>query len=223
MISILLATTGRADMAERCVRSILDTTDPDEVEIVAAVDADGLTASRLHELGCVVDWSKEYRGCSRAWNDALRLAQGDPLVLAADDLVFEPGWLDAAYKRLHTAFEDGWGMVGFNDGHTNNQDWSTHYLASRRLIVEAFGGVIAWEHYTHSFNDVEASERAKAAGRYAWAEDAHVHHVHWLHGNRPQDDTDTRNLGGWGESERIFRERQAKGFPNDGIEAVITC
>jgi glycosyltransferase involved in cell wall biosynthesis len=221
VISILLATTGRPDMAERCVRSIKDTTVGHDVEIVAAVDADGATLWRLHELGCVVDWDPEYRGCSQAWNDALSLSKGDPVVLAADDLVFEDGWLGASLACLEE-FEDGWGLVGFNDGHTDNRDWSTHYMVSRRMICEVFGGVIAWEHYTHSFNDVEACERAKRAGRYAWAEDARVTHEHWLFGDRPKDDTDTKNLGGWHDSERVYRERSAAGFPND-FEPVIAC
>jgi glycosyltransferase involved in cell wall biosynthesis len=221
MISILLATTGRPDMAERCVRSIKDTTVGHDVEVVAAVDKDGDTAIRLHELGCVVDWDPEYRGCSKAWNDALALSKGDPVVLAADDLVFEEGWLGAALSTLEE-FEGGWGLVGFNDGHTNNADFSTHYLASRRLICEVFGGVIAWEHYRHSFNDVEATERARAAGRYAWAEDAHVYHQHWLFGDRPKDQTDTRNLPDWDASERTYRERAAAGFPND-FEPTISC
>jgi glycosyltransferase involved in cell wall biosynthesis len=206
-------------MAERCVRSIKDTTD--DVQIVAAVDKDGDTAIRLHELGCLVDYAADYRGCSRAWNDALAHSTGDPVVLAADDLEFQPGWLDAALRTLDR-FPGGWGLVGFNDGHTDNRDFSTHYLASRRLIVEVFGGVIAWEHYRHSFNDVEATERAKAAGRYAWAEDAHVRHQHWLFGDRPKDDTDTRNLPAHAASERTYRERAAAGFPND-FEPAISC
>jgi GT2 family glycosyltransferase len=221
MISILLATTGRPEMAERCVRSIVDTTEGHDIQVVAAVDKDGDTAIRLHELGCTVDWDPEYRGCSRAWNDALALSKGDPVVLAADDLVFHPGWLEASLCVLDE-FDGGWGLVGFNDGHTDNADWSTHYMVSRRMVVEVFGGVIAWEHYRHSFNDVEASERAKRAGRYAWAEDARVTHEHWLHGSRAKDVTDTRNLGGWGDSERTYRERAAAGFPND-FDPVITC
>ena len=220
IVSVLLATTGRPDMAERCVRSIQETTEGHDIEIVAAVDKDGVTAVRLHELGCVVDWSPEYRGCSKAWNAALRLAQGDPLVLAADDLVFCPGWLDASFERLLT-FDDGWGLVGFNDGHWNG-DLSTHYLMSRRLVVEVFGGVVAWDCYGHSFNDVEANERAKRAGRYAWCEQAHVRHEHWLFGDRQQDDTDGRNLPEWSGSQEVYRSREAAGFPND-FEAVIEC
>jgi hypothetical protein len=93
-----------------------------------------------------------------------------------------------------SAFPDGWGFVGFNDGHWG-EELSTHYLMSRRFIVEHFGGVIAWDCYRHSFNDREANERARRAGRYAWCEDAHVLHRHWIFGDRPQDATDARLLG----------------------------
>ena len=149
----------------------------------------------------VVDWQAELRGPSRAWNDALALSNGDPVVLAGDDLEWQPGWLDAALQALQ-GFPDGWGLVGFNDGHWDGGELSTHYLMSRRFVVEVLGGVVAWECYTHSFNDVEMCERAQAAGRYVWAEDAKVYHAHWLFGDRPQDATDQRNLPRHGESQR---------------------
>ena len=215
--SVLLATTGRPEMALRCVEGIRETAD---VEIVAAVDADPKTASLLAPLVDTLCVAPHYRGCSRAWNDALREATGDNLVLAGDDLRWGEDWHTQALAAL-SELPDGWGVVGFNDGHGDGSDYSTHYLVSRRFITECLGGVIAWECYRHSFNDVEMSERAKAAGRYIWAKDAHVHHEHWLFGDRPKDETDNKNLGGHPQSERIFQERQAAGFPND-YEAVIT-
>jgi glycosyltransferase involved in cell wall biosynthesis len=219
VISVLLATMGRPDMAAATVRSIWETVVPADVEIVAAVDGPREDAKRLLDLYCLVSHRPEPRGSSRAWNDALALATGDPIVLAADDLEFEPGWLDAALETL-SRFEDGWGLVGFNDGHWG-PELSTHYLMSRRFIVEVLGGVVAWDCYRHSFNDREANARAVAAGRYAWCENARVYHRHWLFGDRPQDQTDTRLLGEHPESQRKFDERQAAGFPND-YEAVIT-
>jgi glycosyltransferase involved in cell wall biosynthesis len=169
-VSVLLATMGRPEKAQACVQSIKDTTK--DVEIVVALDGPGAVA--LADMGCVVDHATEPRGCSKAWNDALALSTGDPVVLAADDLEFRHGWLDAALKTL-AEFPDGWGFVGFNDGHWG-AELSTHYLMSRRFIVEHLGGVIAWDCYRHSFNDREANERAKRAGRYAWCEDARVYH-----------------------------------------------
>ena len=219
MISVLLATTGRPEMAETCVRSIRATTKGHDVEIVAAIDRDLETYERLEGLVEQRNLSTEYRGASRSWNDALRASRGDPVVLAADDLIFQPGWLDAALADL-SQFEDGWGFVGFNDG-IHGPDLSTHYLVSRRLIHEAFGGVIVWECYEHSFSDCEATERAKRAGRYAWCAQAHIEHVHWLFGGRAQDATDLKNLGGHPASEALYARRLAQGFPND-YEPAIT-
>jgi glycosyltransferase involved in cell wall biosynthesis len=95
-VSVLLATMGRLEKAQACVQSIKDTTK--DVEIVVALDGPG--AVTLADMGCVVDHATEPRGCSRAWNDALALSTGDPVVLAADDLEFRHGWLDAALKKL---------------------------------------------------------------------------------------------------------------------------
>ena len=203
-------------MAERCVRNLRETAD---VEIICAVDADPESATRLAPLVDTLIVSREYRGCSNAWNDCLRESTGDPVVFAADDLVWEEGWLEAALARLEE-FEDGWGLVGFNDGHWG-AELSTHYLMSRRFIVEVLGGVVAWDFYRHSFNDLEVNERAKRAGRYAWCEEARVYHSHWLFGDRPQDATDTRTLSDHGEAQRIYTERASAGFPID-YPPVIT-
>lgn len=216
MVSVLLPTTGRPDRAERCVRQLRETA-PD-VEIVCAVDADPESAKRLAPLVDILLVSPHYRGCSQAWNDCLREAQGDPVVFAADDLSWQQGWLEAALERL-SGFPDGWGMVGFNDGHWG-EELSTHYLMSRRFIIEVLGGVVAWPQYRHSFNDLETTERARRAGRYAWCEQARVYHEHWLFGDRSQDETDKRRLPDHPADERHYKQRKAAGFPND-YEAVI--
>jgi hypothetical protein len=213
LTSILLATTGRPDMAERCVREARASAVGHRLEIVACVDADPLTRDRLAPLADRVVFREELGGCSSAWNAALAVASGDPLVLAADDLRWGEGWLDAALATL-AAFPDGWGFVGFNDAHWG-EDLSTHYLMSRRLIVEVFGGRVAWDAYRHSFNDREANDRARAACRYAWCEAAHVGHEHWTWGTRPQDATDTLALPAHPDSERAYQLRRAAGFPND--------
>lgn len=219
MISVLLPTTGRPELAERSINGIRETTRDHDVEIICAVDADPESRDRLAPLVDQLLYSDEYRGCSNAWNDCLRASNGDPVVFAADDLLWAPGWLEAALTSL-AEFPDGWGLVGFNDGHWD-ASLSTHYLMSRRFIVEVLGGVVAWDFYRHSFNDLEVNERAKRAGRYAWCQDAHVTHEHWLFGDRPQDATDTRTLGDHAAAQEIYGRRAAAGFPVD-YEPVIT-
>jgi glycosyltransferase involved in cell wall biosynthesis len=219
VISVLLATTGRPQMAADALRNIADTTRGHKIEIVVAADVDPVAASPLpRHCTLVYDYRPELRGSSKAWNDALKLSTGDPVVLTADDVVFHPGWIEAALEALEQ-FPGGWGFVGLNDGHWG-ADLSTHYLMSRRLITEVFGGVVAWECYLHSFQDREANARAQAAGRYVWCGQARITHRHWLWGERVQDETDTRNLGGHTASEMAFHARAAAGFPND-YEPVI--
>ncbi len=220
MISVLLPTTGRPDRAESCLRRLRETTVGHELEVVAAVDADPETARRIEGLADVLIVSPEYRGCSAGWNACLAESAGDPVVFAADDLIWGEGWLDAALAGLER-FDDGWGLVGFNDGHWD-AELSTHYLMSRRFIVEVLGGVVAWDFYKHSFNDLEVNERAKRAGRYHWEPEARVTHEHWIFGDRPQDATDTRTLGGHDDAQEIYRRRAAAGFPTD-YPPVITA
>lgn len=218
-VSVLFPTTGRPDRAVECLRGLRETTADFDVEVIAAVDRDPETAKRIAPLVDVMNVAPDYRGCSRAWNDALALAHGDPIVFAADDLVWGDDWLVEALLKL-IELPDGWGLVGFNDGHWNGEELSTHYLMSRRFIIEVLGGVVAWDFYRHSFNDVEVNERAKAAGRFKWAENAHVRHEHWTYGDRPQDETDARTLAEHAASQRIYEQRKAMGFPND-YEPVI--
>lgn len=216
MISVLLPTTGRPDRAEACIRNLRDTA-PD-VEIVCAVDCDPESATRLAPLVDKLLVANFYRG-NAVWNDCLREATGELIVFAADDLKWHDGWLEAALAAHEEHPES---LIGFNDGHWG-EELSTHYLMPRNFICEVLGGVVAWAHYKHSFNDAEVNDRARAADRYFWCKEARVTHEHWLFGGRERDETDTRNLPGHAESERIYNERKAAGFPNEGIEPVITC
>lgn len=216
MISVLFPTTGRPQRAAACLKQLHETAK--DIEVVAAVDADPETCQAIGPYVQTLIYSPTYRGCSAAWNDCLREAAGDPVVFSADDLIWHPGWLEAALGKL-AEFPGGWGMVGFNDGHWG-EELATHYLMSRRFITEVLGGRIAWEFYRHSFNDLEVNERAKEAGRYLWAEDSHVYHQHWLYGDRDRDATDTRFLNDHAEAKAMFDQRKAAGFPND-YEPVI--
>ncbi len=211
-VSVLLPTTGRPDRAEACIRNLRETAD---VEVICAVDADHETALRVAPLVDRLLVSAAYRGCSQAWNDCLAEATCDAIVFGADDLRWESGWLEAAEANFETGF------VGFNDGHWG-EELSTHYMMSREFIVSVLGGVVAWPAYKHSFNDLEVNQRARAANRYAWCEDAHVYHEHWLFGDREKDDTDSRRLPEHSNDQRIYDKRRAAGFPVD-YSPVITA
>jgi GT2 family glycosyltransferase len=216
-VSVLIPTTGRPELAQACVQGIRDTTQGLDVEIVLAVDHDDRSRELLEPLVEILDYSDDYRGCARAWNDALALCTGDLIVWTGDDVEWEPGWLTAAMDC--EAEHPDW-LIGLNDGITP-PDRATHFLMSRRFIVDVLGGVVAWPEYLHSFHDLEICERARRAGRFVWCEQARLKHIHWLWGSRAQDDTDRRNLGGHPDSERQYALRAAAGFPNNYDPRIV--
>jgi glycosyltransferase involved in cell wall biosynthesis len=225
LTSIILPTTGRKDRAVTCIQGLIATTKDRDVEIIAVVDADpesrDAISKALHGVKHRLLYSDTLRGCSKAWNDGLAVAAGEYIVIAGDDLRWGDGWLDEAIKVMLTLGPKG-GCVGLNDGHWNGAvEVATHYMLSRDFIITVLGGVVAWEFYKHSYNDLEITERARAAGRYAWAEQAKVIHEHWLFGGREKDATDNLWLGQHGEATKIYEERKAAGFPCDYVPVIF--
>lgn len=227
IVSILLATTGRPEQVRALIENIRTTTDGRDIELICAVDADPATRSVVEQARAskgfrlILDYSPDYRGGPAAWNAALAASTGEYVVLAADDLVFHQGWLDEALATMATLPEGG-GLVGFNDGHWG-EELSTHYLMSRRFVLDHLGGVVSWTAYRHSFTDREANDRARAAGRYAWCPDAYVTHNHWIFGGRQQDSTDHRSLPEHPASQQAYEERKAQGWPPEPSGPAITA
>jgi hypothetical protein len=103
------------------------------------------------------------------------------LFLGADDIVFHPGWFEAATAQL-TA---GVGVVGTNDlGSPRVMAGlhSTHSLVTRSY-VDTYGtidepGKVLHEGYLHEYVDDEFVETARRRGAYAHAADSWVEHYH---------------------------------------------
>jgi len=70
VVSVLFPTTGRPERAETCLKQMRATTDR-SFEVIAAVDADPITANRIAPLVDKLIVSTGYRGCSAAWHACL--------------------------------------------------------------------------------------------------------------------------------------------------------
>lgn len=211
-VSIVIPTHGRAEQAVKCINQLFETVKGHEVEVIVCSDDTMIEDDRIK---MVVTEGKAIEG----WNKGLTQATGDAIVLAADDLWFTPGWLDAALKGLLGLPEHS-GLVGFNDGATKGKNFATHYLMTRDYIERFNGGVLACPAYQHNFIDVEASARAQLAGRYHYAEDAIVEHRHYLWGKADKDETYQLTEGTFLPDQETFRQRAAAGFPDD-FEPVL--
>lgn len=140
-------------------------------------------------------------------------AADEPLVLlAADDLDFHAGWLDAVLR----AAEADVGVIGTND--TANPsvlrgEHSTHPVV-RRCYIDQRGGVVGapgivyHAGYQHQYVDNELVQTAIARGCYTHAHDAVIAHRHPLWGTAPWDATYERGRGGTHPDARLFERRR---------------
>lgn len=231
LVSVCLPTTGRAAAAVNCVARCLDTAPHWLLEFCCAVDVDRASVDALRKLfeawqypnlqGWSIPFCDHYQGQPAAWNASLAASLGEYVVFAADDLWWGEGWLDAAMRCMAT-LPAGGGLVGFNDLHRTNamRRESTHYLASRRFVVEHLHGCIGFPHYRGACNDSEACARARRAGLYVPCYDAVVEHRHYNHGLRAMDATDQMWHASKRKDLREFARRAQVGFPNDFEPAI---
>lgn len=142
-------------------------------------------------------------------------ATEEPLVLlAADDLIFHPGWLEAVEA---IADEYDCGVIGTNDMANplvKRGLHSTHPVV-RRCYIDKHGGVagepgtVYHQGYDHQWVDCELVETAKARGCYAHAHDAIVEHRHPLYDRKVASDaTYKKGQAKGSEDRRLYESRK---------------
>lgn len=215
MISIFIATSGRAEMFANMLGSLYETTQGHEIEVVAVIDADYQAYEYAYKY-CVnvVDCSRTRRGALWAWNRGLQLSSGNIIVPAGDDQVFHPDWLDCALESFNKEL-GGYGVLGMNDGaYDGNTQVATMWMFDRAYCKEQMGGIFAPPVYKYFCIDLEWNEKAKMLNRFYWEERSVVEHLHSAHGKRLVDDTDKLKDESWMEEDnKTFEERKAQGFP----------
>ncbi|QUQ67947.1 glycosyltransferase family 2 protein [Kutzneria sp. CA-103260] len=131
-VSVVIATAGRVDHAERCVRSVLDTRYPDlEIVIVDNHGQANRDLARLAEMDQRVRYLREaVPGASRARNAGAAAARGEVLAFTDDDAVVDERWLAEAVAEIEAGGADCvTGLVLPKSLDTQAQQW-----------FEAFGG-----------------------------------------------------------------------------------
>lgn len=135
----------------------------------------------------------------------------EPLVfLAADDLRFHPGWLEACLD----AMVDDVQVVGVNDRirRRRRPTHATHFLMTREYAllpaIDGRAGPLS-DAYSHSFVDDELIATATHRGVYAYAPHAIVEHRHWLNRTAPDDETYRRGRARFDADRDTFTKRSA--------------
>jgi hypothetical protein len=136
----------------------------------------------------------------------------EPLIfLAADDLLFHPGWFEAALAQL----KPGVGVVGTNDLGSPRVvagEHSTHSLVARDYINEYGGtadqpGEVLHEGYIHEWCDDELVGVAQARNAWAFAAGSHVEHLHPCWGKASTDPLYRQQQARMRRSRGLFKQR----------------
>lgn len=144
-------------------------------------------------------------------NTGARTTTEPLLVLAADDLRFRSGWLEAAQATM----TDGVQVVGLNDliPRPLRPDHATHFLMTREAAnlpcLDKSPGPL-YEGYRAWRVDDELIVTATLRGMYAYAPGALVEHLHPMAGKAADDATYRKGRATARIDSRIFHRRMAR-------------
>lgn len=198
MISLLCPTRGRADQAMRLALSVVATaSQPDRVELLFYVDSDDLEKAsyeqaisqhkaqldRLHRCLLIV---AEPIGISKAWNVLAALSQGDLLVMAADDQIYNTaGWDDRLLTET-LRFPDKIFCMWFNEGHWGEK-LCTFPIVSRKWCLGL--GYFTTGLFECLYDDLWIMDLAQRLDRLHYIPDVLTEHFHWSYGKSDIDAT----------------------------------
>jgi hypothetical protein len=215
-VAVLIPVLGRPQNARPLIDSLTAATPPglarpvfictpgDDVQIAACEETEADTL--------IADWSAGKADWARKCELARHTTSEPFMLLAADDVTFEPGWAEAALE----IFRDyDVGVVGTNDCANPTVVrglHSTHPLVCRGY-VDMYGTVddpalMLPQCYWHNFVDTELVETAKARGCWAFAPGSRVRHANPMWGTAEMDDTYLRGRQNYQGDAELYRRRQ---------------
>ncbi len=215
-IAVIVPVLGRPQNAAPLAESLNASTDGAYLVFVAS-PGDSSQFDACVETGCL---TLEMDRRAGPGDYARKIQHGyeqtvSPLVLlAADDLRFQPGWLEAV-ERIADEYDVG--VIGTNDNANPSVKAGRHstHPVVRRCYIDRYGGSVGepgqvyHQGYDHNWVDCELVETAKARGCYAHAHDALVTHHHPLYDHRiKRDATYAKGNAREREDAALFRSRR---------------
>lgn len=204
-VAVLVPVLGRPQRVRPLVEAFRETcpgarmvflADPQDREEIAAIEQ---YAPRARLIPCGGNYARKITAGVRATREEL-------IFTGADDIVPQPGWFEAARKRLRGKVR----VVGVNDQIDREVEHATHFLMTRSYALEpTLDGSIGpfCDKYFHNFCDNELIATAQKRGVYAYAKDAVVRHEHPMTGTAPDDDTYRRGRQLFRKDHRRFVRR----------------
>ena len=188
-VAIFVPILNRPHRIEPLLANIAEATDVQYRVVFAASDQPSI--DELDRLGC--QYIRDEGGDEGSWGKRINRLYGitneSYFLTGADDLAFRPDWFQAARRVMDTI--NGGGVVGIND---LLNPAGTHFVISRNYVQTIGGcvdgpGIVCHEGYRHAYVDDEIRETARSRGRYAYAKESVIEHLHPGLGKSPHDET----------------------------------
>ena len=171
LLSIMMPTRGRPEIAKRAIKSLLETSST-PIEIVVGLDKDDETALKLMN-DLVFDYEPRVRFVlgDRAptlgvlWNRLFDETQGAIIGMMTDDCVIaEHGWDIKTRQSLSLLNKNAIGLAFPKDPHHPN--FGTQFFMTRETaqIIQSVQGVLFEPWYPFWFNDTALNEIGNIAG-----------------------------------------------------------
>ncbi len=210
--SIIIPTLSRPVQLRRNVERLLETVTGLDTEIIIVAEVNRSGVEAVKDLPVKVLFQEEWQGSVAGWNRGAAVAMGDMLVTGADDLWWHDGWLhEALAEQARTGLE----FVGLNDCYHEGHFLTTHWLATRRFLIEHMGGALQIPAYKCLWADNEANQRAKRAGQFTWCKTAQVEHMHWQLAKAHVDGCYIKARQYLAQDAATFKDREVRDFPDD--------
>lgn len=172
-VSIVIPTNDRAELLRRCLAAVLAQQTDVEFEVIVVDDA-GCSVDAVAEFDSRVTLVRgQGRGPAAARNAGIARARGDVVLFTDDDVIPQPGWLQAAVVTLGK-FPDAVGVIGcvksppfdplYEHGVAADGlgDFLTCNVSYRRHALHRLGGFDTG--FRHSGGDRDLGYRMKEIG-----------------------------------------------------------
>lgn len=193
IISLLMPTRGRPELAERFIASVVThSSQLTRVEVVIYVDDDDTgshhIASELIAVKCIIGPRITMGACTSA---CLEAARGDIIVLANDDMVIRTTGWDAKLAELHSDIPDGIYLAYANDLFKDSSVCTFPILSRTtcELLGDPFPAAYRGAFIDTHLMDVFRRLRHAGVDRILYLKDVVFEHLHHRTGKAPYDAT----------------------------------
>jgi hypothetical protein len=202
-ISLLVPSRERLNLKLTLISSIITSvSDINNVELIFGIDEDDPTRDIVYKIAAAIPFvtivdiknNGKFIGINKIWNLLAPHAVGDILGYVGDDMIFKtPNWDDKIIEELSIKLpDDKIKLVHCYDGFRNKDEICVNAFLHRKYVEII--GYLCREEFLINWSDQWLYQSFKAFNRVTYRPDIHIHHNHWVFGQRARDEVADRML-----------------------------